>query len=133
VLVLFLGVAALLLFVIGQVLGTASPTALLSLLVVCGFFALGAYGGVNVVLASFYPPATRALGIGVTKSVGRVGTVVAPILVGIALSSGMAEETVMSLFALPAALAGAALLVIAASNRARVSANRRVATEARES
>jgi MFS family permease len=133
ILVLFLGVAALLLFVIGQVLGTASSAVLLGLLIVCGFFALGAYGGVNVVLASFYPPETRALGIGVTKSVGRIGTVVAPILVGIALSSGIAEETVMSLFALPAALAASALLVIAASNHAKIRADSRVVTEARES
>ena len=133
VLVLFLGVAAVLLFVIGRVLGTASPAMLLGLLIVCGFFALGAYGGVNVVLASFYPGPTRALGIGVTKSVGRIGTVIAPVLVGIALSSGMAEQTVMSLFALPAALAATALLVIAASNRANVATDSRVATEARES
>jgi MFS family permease len=117
VLVTFLLVATILLFVIGQVLATASSALLLVLLIVCGFFSLGAYGGVNVVLAGFYPPATRALGIGVTKSVGRVGTVVAPVLVGIALSGGMREETVMSLFAIPAALAAAALLVIAVANR----------------
>ena len=122
--------ATALLFAIGQVLASASATLLLTLLIVCGFFALGAYGGVNVVLAGFYPPATRALGIGVTKSVGRVGTVAAPILVGIALSAGMNVETVMSLFAIPAAVAAAALIAISAANRGTNGADARTKTEA---
>jgi MFS family permease len=130
VLVLFLLAATGLLFAIGQVLASASAPLLFTLLIICGFFALGAYGGVNVVLAGFYPPATRALGIGVTKSVGRVGTVVAPILVGIALSAGVREETVMSLFAIPAVVAAAALIVISAANRGRKVAYTGVGTEA---
>ena len=130
VLVSFLLAATALLFAIGQVLASASATLLLTLLIVCGFFALGAYGGVNVVLAGFYPPATRALGIGVTKSVGRVGTVAAPILVGIALSAGMNVETVMSLFAIPAAVAAAALIVIHAANRGTIGADARTKKEA---
>lgn len=110
----FLVLASVLLLVIGQVLASASTSVLLGLLVVCGFFALGAYGGVNVVLAGFYPPPQRALGIGVAKSIGRVGTVLAPIMIGLALTAGLAETRVMSLFALPAGLAAVALLLIAA-------------------
>jgi AAHS family 4-hydroxybenzoate transporter-like MFS transporter len=131
VLVTFLIAATGLLFAIGQMLASASAPLLLSLLIICGFFALGAYGGVNVVLASFYPPATRALGIGVTKSVGRVGTVAAPILIGIGLGAGMDAQTVMSLFAVPAAVAAAALIVISAANRDTKSA--RAETEAERS
>jgi AAHS family 4-hydroxybenzoate transporter-like MFS transporter len=131
VLVTFLIAATGLLFAIGQMLASASAPMLLSLLIICGFFALGAYGGVNVVLASFYPPATRALGIGVTKSVGRVGTVAAPILIGIGLGAGMDAQTVMSLFAVPAAVAAAALIVISATNRDTKSA--RAETEAERS
>ena len=112
VLITFLAISTAMLFGIGQILATASPTMLLALLGVCGFFVLGAYGGVNVVLASYYPEAVRAIGIGWTKSVGRIGTIIAPILIGIALSSGVRETTVMSLFALPAALATLSLVVI---------------------
>jgi AAHS family 4-hydroxybenzoate transporter-like MFS transporter len=117
VLVSFMAIASVLLFAIGRLMATASPALLLTLLVMCGFFALGAYGGGNVVLAGFYPPATRALGIGVTKAVGRIGTVVAPILIGIGLSAGVREQTITSLFAIPAATAVLALLVIAAADR----------------
>ena len=69
-LISFLTVSSALLFCIGQYLASASPTLLLILLALCGFFVLGAYGGVNVVLATFYPAPLRATGIGWTKSVG---------------------------------------------------------------
>lgn len=113
----FLVISTVMLFVIGQVLATASAEMLMALLVVCGFFILGAYGGVNVVLASFYPDRLRAVGIGWTKSVGRIGTLIAPVLIGAGLAAGMAETTIMSLFAVPAALSVVALLAIGMSAR----------------
>ena len=113
VLVAFLAVATVLLFVIGQVLASASPAVLMALLVAGGFFFLGAYGGVNVVLASYYPEALRAMGIGLTKSVSRAGTIIAPVMIGFGLDAGVRGTTVMSLFAVPAALAGLAIIVVA--------------------
>ena len=116
-LISFVVTSAVLLFVVGQMLASASTELLLVLLGACGFFVLGAYGGVNVVLASFYPESLRAVGIGWAKSVGRIGTVIAPVLIGIGLSAGIAETTVMSLFALPALVAAGTLAVIALSAR----------------
>jgi AAHS family 4-hydroxybenzoate transporter-like MFS transporter len=116
-LISFVAISAALLFGVGQILASASTEVLLALLGACGFFVLGAYGGVNVVLASFYPESLRAVGIGWAKSVGRIGTVIAPVLIGIALSAGIAETTVMSLFALPALVAAGSLAVIALSAR----------------
>ena len=116
-LISFLTVSTILLFAIGEVLASASVPLLMTLLVLCGFFTLGAYGGVNVVLASFYPDHLRALGIGWTKSVGRIGTLIAPVLIGLGLSAGMAETTVMSLFALPALAAALSLVALAALAR----------------
>lgn len=112
-LVSFLVLSTVLLFIIGQVLASASTAVLLVLLAVCGFFVLGAYGGVNVVLASFYPAHLRAAGIGWTKSMGRIGTLVAPVTISAALSVGMAHTTIMSLFSVPAPLAVLSLTVIA--------------------
>jgi MFS transporter, AAHS family, 4-hydroxybenzoate transporter len=112
VLIGFLTAAAAALFATGQVIATASAGTLAVLLGAAGFFSLGAYGGVNVVLAGFYPDALRATGIGWAKSVGRLGTVVAPVLIGFALAAGMSSTFVMSLFAIPAVLAGMALVVI---------------------
>jgi MFS family permease len=112
-LISFLCIATVLLFAVGQVLATASGAVLMTLLALCGFFVLGTYGGINVVLATFYPASIRATGIGWAKSVGRIGTLVAPVLIGSALTLGMAETSIMSLFAVPAALAAVFLAVIA--------------------
>jgi MFS family permease len=111
-LVTFLAISAVLLYVIGQTLATASTAVLIGLLAACGFFVLGAYGGINVVLASYYPTTLRATGIGWSKSVGRFGTLLAPMFIGAALGAGMAETTIMSLFAIPAVLAMLSLIVI---------------------
>jgi len=112
VLIGFLAAAAAALFATGQVLATASAGTLSVLLGAAGFFSLGAYGGVNVVLAGFYPDPLRATGIGWAKSVGRLGTVIAPIVIGFALAAGISTTLVMSLFAIPAVLAGLALIAI---------------------
>jgi len=108
----FLAAAAAALFAAGQVMEPASVRTLSILLGAAGFFSLGAYGGINVVLADFYPDALRATGIGWAKSVGRLGTVIAPILIGLALSAGVPGTSVMSLFAIPAVVAALALVAI---------------------
>jgi len=127
VLATFLTIAAILMFVIGNILASAPTNLLLILLAICGFFFLGAYGGVNVVLASYYPDHLRAVGIGWTKSVGRVGTVIAPIMIGIGLSAGVRETTIMSLFSVPASLSVLALVVIAVAGSRLQSPARQVA------
>ncbi|MWV27419.1 MFS transporter [Aurantiacibacter rhizosphaerae] len=119
VLVTLLLIATTMLFIIGQVLASASGTMLMVLLGIGGFFFLGAYGGVNVVLATYYPEALRAIGIGLTKSVGRVGTFVAPVMIGIGLDAGIAETSIMSSFALPAGVAALSVLGIGIAARWR--------------
>jgi predicted MFS family arabinose efflux permease len=109
----FILLAAALLFAAGRVLALASAGTLMVLLGAAGFFSLGAYGGVNVALAGFYPDPLRATGIGWAKSVGRIGTVIAPILIGMGLDAGMPGALVMSLFAVPALLAAGTLVVLA--------------------
>jgi MFS family permease len=109
---LFFAIAAILLFVIGQGLDGMADMPLLVLLATCGFFMLGAYGGLNVVLAGYYPADLRAVGVGWAKSVGRLGTVLPPVAIGYALSRGMQAQIIVSAFAIPAFLVMAALLSI---------------------
>ncbi|MEO6368827.1 MAG: MFS transporter, partial [Steroidobacteraceae bacterium] len=115
---LFFAIAAILLFAIGQGIDALSDATLLALLATCGFFMLGAYGGINVVLAGYYPAALRAFGVGCAKSAGRLGTVLPPIAIGYGLSQGMKAETIVSLFAVPAVLVTLALLLIRRQQRA---------------
>ncbi|MEO9133299.1 MAG: MFS transporter, partial [Sphingomonas sp.] len=113
VLAAFLIIAGSLFLLTGKLIDGASATMLQVLLAGCGFFALGAYGGVNVVLASFYPYRLRSTGIGWAKSIGRVGTIAAPVLIGWGLKAGVSEVAILSSFALPAFLSAVALVLLA--------------------
>lgn len=112
VIVGFLVISAVLFLVTGLVIGSGVAVVLQALLALCGFFALGAYGGVNVILASFYPYRLRTTGIGWAKSVGRIGTVAAPIFIGLQLKIGIAETWILASFAVPALVALLALLAM---------------------
>ena len=105
-------VAAILFFFDGRYVEQLGDIPLLILLATTGFFILGAYGGVNVVVVSYYPAELRGLGAGWAKSVGRVINILTPILIGIALAQGMAERDLLSMFALPAGIVMASLLAI---------------------
>lgn len=129
VLVAFLVAAAAALFAVGQVMDPQNERILVLLLGAAGFFSLGAYGGINVVLTGYYPEPLRAAGIGWAKSVGRIGTVVAPILIGIALDAGASGPAIMSLFAIPAGMAVIALLAISRTRAWRDSFDNSVAKE----
>ena len=110
VLTAFLALAALLLGTVGQILASADAGLLLVLLGIAGFFVLGAYGGINVIFAEFYPLALRAMGIGWAKSVSRAGTIITPILIGFAVARGVPGGSMLSLFAVPAVLGALAVL-----------------------
>ena len=105
-------VAAVLLFMDGRYVEQLGDTSLLALLTVSGFFMLGGYAGINVVVVSYYPAELRGFGAGWAKSAGRIGTIMTPILVGVALANGVAERDVLSTFALPSAMAVLALFAI---------------------
>lgn len=115
----FFAIAAILLWLIGRSMDVLADTTLLALLATCGFFMLGAYGGLNVVLAGFYPTPLRAVGIGWTKSVSRFGTIAAPVVIGYASAEGVAPQTLVMLFALPAALIVGALFLVPRQHSSR--------------
>ena len=110
-------ISAMLFLATGQIIGTSSPRVLQAMLALCGFFALGAYAGVNVILAGFYPYRLRSTGIGWAKSIGRIGTVAAPMLIGLQLQAGIAEATILGSFAVPAVIAAIALMAMKVFNR----------------
>ena len=105
-------VAAILFFFDGRYVEQLGDIPLLILLATTGFFILGAYGGVNVVVVSYYPAELRGLGAGWAKSVGRTINILTPILIGIALARGFAEQDLLSMFAIPAAMVMLSLLGI---------------------
>src|SRR5206468_2766902 len=73
-------VAALTIFAIGQ---PGIPLALLfATVIVTGFCIIGGQPAVNALAATYYPTTLRSTGVGWSLGVGRVGSIVGPVLGG---------------------------------------------------
>jgi MFS transporter, AAHS family, 4-hydroxybenzoate transporter len=121
----FLAIAIMLVLavpVVGSIgfAGLTSETALLTATFFAGFLVLGVQSGINVVGAMIYPTSLRANGSGWQLGMGRIGSIVGP-LVG-ALFVGMPVETLYMWSALPFALGAVVCLIVHRLNTARLAA-----------
>lgn len=96
---------------------TTQPAFLVCAIFGAGFGVAGAQVGVNALAASFYPTASRATGVSWANGVGRTGSVLGSMVGGFLLSLGWDLSTVFSVAALPAFIAGAAMLAKGVSRR----------------
>jgi AAHS family 4-hydroxybenzoate transporter-like MFS transporter len=83
---------------------------------VLGFTIQGAQGGLNALAASFYPTAMRSTGVGWALGIGRIGSIVGPVLGGVMLSLEWSPQQIVLAGALPALIAAVAVML---SNRIR--------------
>jgi AAHS family 4-hydroxybenzoate transporter-like MFS transporter len=98
--------------------GLTSQTALLVTIFIAGFLVLGIQSGINVIGALVYPTSLRANGSGWELGVGRIGSIVGP-LVG-ALFVGMSVQNLYMWSALPFALGAVVCFVIHRLNEERL-------------
>lgn len=75
-----------------------------------GFFLLGANYALYGVAATYYPKSVRGTGSGASVAVGRVGSIIGPLLAGVLLGSGTSASGVVQYMVPVAALAGLAVL-----------------------
>jgi MFS transporter, AAHS family, 4-hydroxybenzoate transporter len=75
---------------------------------VLGFVVQGAQGGLSAVSATFYPTSIRSTGIGWCLGVGRVGSIVGPMLGGVMLKLDWSPRQILLAGAIPALCAAAA-------------------------
>jgi MFS transporter, AAHS family, 4-hydroxybenzoate transporter len=87
---------------------------------ILGFCVTGAQGGLNALAAGFYPTAIRSTGVGWSLGVGRIGSIVGPVLAGLMLSTGWRPQQVFVTGAIPAFCATLAIML---NSRLRISAN----------
>jgi MFS transporter, AAHS family, 4-hydroxybenzoate transporter len=104
--------AAPALFLAGRMLGDASEPVLLGVICLAGILFFGGYGGINVLMAAYFPAELRSVGIGWSKSVSRIGTIAAPVLLGLALAWGVSEQDVVSFASLPLLIVAGAIAVV---------------------
>ncbi|MBL8271597.1 MFS transporter [Steroidobacter sp.] len=95
---------------IGQV--DSQVVVLMSCVFVAGFCTIGGQTAMNALTASIYPTQARATGLGTALAVGRIGSIVGPLVGGLLMAAMVSTEKLFLLSALPAVLACAALLVL---------------------
>lgn len=89
---------------------TGSPVLLVFAIFGAGFGVAGAQTGTNALAAAYYPTASRATGVSWANAVGRTGLIVGSMIGGVLLSMGWALPTIFTVAAVPAFLAGVAIL-----------------------
>jgi AAHS family 4-hydroxybenzoate transporter-like MFS transporter len=100
--------------------GLTSQPALLTATFFAGFLVLGIQSGINVVGAMIYPTSLRANGSGWQLGIGRIGSIVGP-LVG-AVFVGLPVQTLYMWSALPFAVGAVVCFIIHRLNAARLAA-----------
>jgi MFS transporter, AAHS family, 3-hydroxyphenylpropionic acid transporter len=77
-----------------------------------GFFLMGANYSLYGVAAAYYPSPVRGTGSGASVAVGRVGSVIGPLLAGMLLSQGLTATQVILCMVPAAAIAGCSVFVL---------------------
>jgi AAHS family 3-hydroxyphenylpropionic acid transporter len=107
-----LGFAALALALVGLSMAQSVAT-ILACSAVAGLLLLGANYSLYAVAAACYPTESRGTGSGVAVAVGRVGSVLGPLIAGALLARGVSAETVILLLAPAATVAALATWALA--------------------
>ncbi|MGH9686463.1 MAG: MFS transporter [Candidatus Acidiferrales bacterium] len=67
----------------------------LAIACVLGFLVIGTQAGLNALAAKFYPTPIRSTGVGWALGVGRVGSIVGPLVAGIMLGAGWSPKEII--------------------------------------
>jgi AAHS family 4-hydroxybenzoate transporter-like MFS transporter len=85
---------------------------LMGAILVAGFCVLGAQFGINSLAANFYPTSARSSGVGWALGIGRIGSIIGPLVGGTMLTLAWTTESIFLAAALPALLSAVAVYVI---------------------
>ena len=90
-----------------------SLAALFPIIVFCGFCIVGGQPAINALAATIYPTSLRATGVGWSLGIGRIGSIVGPILAGHFIALQWSTEQLFFAAAVPAGLS--CLMIVAMS------------------
>jgi MFS transporter, AAHS family, 4-hydroxybenzoate transporter len=97
---------------------TSHSTSLVTIAIfVAGFCIVGGQIASNALTATFYPTAIRSTGVGWALGIGRIGSIVGPLVGGLMLANEVGPQSLFALAAIPALAAAAASFLLARSNR----------------
>ncbi|MBC2637580.1 MULTISPECIES: MFS transporter [unclassified Rhodococcus (in: high G+C Gram-positive bacteria)] len=86
-------------------------------LFVVGFGISGGQTGISAVGADVYPTVARSTGLGWAYGVGRVGSIIGPLVGGFLIAAGLASTTIFSLTIIPTILAAVGIVLLAVRRR----------------
>jgi AAHS family 4-hydroxybenzoate transporter-like MFS transporter len=109
--------AALFIRIVGSVGANLDPV--LPAVFCAGFCIVDGQAGANALVGGFYPTRIRATGVGWALSIGRIGSVVGPIVADWFLARGWKSASIFYCAVVPAALAGLAMVAIGRSGQRR--------------
>ncbi|MBU6256799.1 MAG: MFS transporter [Burkholderiales bacterium] len=96
--------------------GVGLPTLFL-VVVVTGFCIIGGQPAVNALAATYYPTALRSTGVGWSLGVGRIGSIVGPVLAGELIRRNWPTGHIFMAMAVPTVVSALMLVLIALNNR----------------
>ena len=92
-----------------------SPAAAVLVAFIAGFCALGGLNGINALAASSYPSSLRSTGVGWALGIGRLGSILAPVLGGTLLAMQWAPRSLLILAAAPCVVLALSLLLLSSA------------------
>jgi len=94
-------------------LSLTSNVILLYLLIALGGACTGGTQNLaNPYISEFYPKEIRSTGVGITVGFGRIGSILAPTVIGLLLATNLEPKSAFMAFAIPSILGGAVLLLV---------------------
>lgn len=100
--------AALAIAAIGQLAATLIPAFVV--IFIAGFCIVGGQPAVNALAASYYPTSLRSTGIGWSLGVGRIGSIIGPVLGGTLIGMHWSSASLFLAAAVPAAVSAILML-----------------------
>ncbi|KAB7670761.1 MFS transporter [Bacillus sp. B1-b2] len=91
---------------------TSNLLLLYVLIAIGGACTVGTQNLVNPYISEFYPREIRTTGLSMTVGIGRVGAILAPILIGMLLASNLDPKNAFMAFAIPSLIGGISLLLV---------------------
>jgi AAHS family 4-hydroxybenzoate transporter-like MFS transporter len=85
-----------------------------------GFFVVGAQFCINALASSIYPTSIRSTGVGWALGIGRIGSIVGPVLGGLMLSLNWEIKDIFLATSIPALIAAIAILMLSYNKNPRV-------------
>ncbi|HEX7007317.1 MAG TPA: MFS transporter [Alphaproteobacteria bacterium] len=92
-----------------------SVGAIMATVFVTGFCIIGAQFGMNALAADYYPTAVRSTGVGWALGIGRIGSILGPVIGGLLLALEWPTSSLFLAAALPALISVAAVVLIGLS------------------